>query len=173
MVAGEVKPARGGYGLQLMVRQQPAEVPPRRRQRIQEHIFGIIHLVHPENRPQAAFVEARIVRHQRQPGDGRRDAFPHVWEHRRGLSVLRTQAVHPPAEPRIVLRLRMYQAVEPIHHAPSPHNDHPDAAHARRPLIRRLEINCRKVPHASAKIRIPENNRSSPLGDCSDTWSEA
>lgn len=147
MVAGEVEPARGGDGLQLMVRQKPAKVPPRRRQRIQEQIVGIIHLVHPENRPQARLVEACIVRHQRQPGDGRRDAFPHAWEHRRGLSVLRTQAVHPPAEPRVILRLRMYQAVEPVHHAPAPHDDHPDAAHARRPLIRRLEIYCRKVPH--------------------------
>lgn len=150
-MAREVISARGGDGLQLMVRQQPAEMPPRRRQRVEEHIVRIIHLVHPENRLQASFVKTRVMRDQRQPGDGRRDAFPHVWEHRRGLSVLRTQAVHPPAEPRIVLRLRMDQAVQPLLHTPVPHNDYPDAAHARRPLIRRLEIYCRKVPHASRK----------------------
>ena len=146
-MAGEVKPARGGHGLQLMVRQHPAEVPPRRRQRIKEHVFGIIHLIHPEHRPQAPLVEARIVCHQRQPGDGRRDAFPHAWEHRRGLSVLRTQAVHPLAEPRIILRLRMDQAVESIDNAAPAHNDHTDAAHTRRTLIRRLEIYGCKIPH--------------------------
>ena len=151
MMPSQIVAAGGSDSLQLMVRQHPAEMPPRRRKRIQEHVIGVIHLVHPEHRPQTPFIEPGVVRHQRQPSNGRRDAFPHAWEHRRGLSVLRTQAVHPPAEPRIVLRLRMYQAVEPLHHAPSPHNDHPDAAHARRPLIRRFEINCRKVPHTSRK----------------------
>ena len=147
MMAGEVEPARGGHGLQPMVRQQPAEVPPRRRQRIQEHVLWIIHLIHAEHRPQAPLVEARIVRHQRQPFDVGLNPLPHEGKHRRIIRIPRPQPVHPLAEPRIILRLRMDQTVESIDNAAPAHNDHPDAAHARRTLIRRLEIYCRKVPH--------------------------
>ena len=143
----QIKSARGGHGLQLMVRQHPAEMPPRRRQRIHEHVFGIIHLIHAEHRPQAPLVEARIVRHQRQPFDEGLNPLPHKRKHRRIIRIPRPQPVHPLAKPRIVLRLRMDQTVESIDNAAPAHNDHPNAAHARRTLIRRLEIYCRKVPH--------------------------
>lgn len=150
-MAGEVEPARGGHGLQLMVRQHPAEMPPRRSQRIQEHVFGIIHLIHSEHRPQAPLVEARIVRHQRQPFDEGLNHFPDIRKHRRIIRIPRSQPMHTLAEPRIILRLRMDQTVESIDNAAPAHNDHPNAAHARRTLIRRLEIYCRKVSHTSRK----------------------
>ena len=53
-------------------------------------------------------------------------------------------------------------AREAMKDPPSPHNDHTDAAHARRPLIRRLEINCRKVPHTSRKDTNSINQSEQP-----------
>ena len=111
-------------------------------QGIIKHIIGVIHPVHPENGLETTLVEAGVVRHQRESLNERINLLPDVREHRRILGVLRPQPVHPPAEPLIILRLRMDQAVEPVYNLPSADNHHPHAAHAGQLLVRRLKVLC-------------------------------
>ena len=65
MVIGQVITAGCGNRLQLMVRQIAAEMVTGGRKCIMELILGIIHLIHPENRSQASFIEPAVVSHKR------------------------------------------------------------------------------------------------------------
>ena len=59
-----------------MVRQTAAEMVTGGRKCIMELILGIIHLIHPENRSQASFIEPAVVRHKRKSFNLRGYLFP-------------------------------------------------------------------------------------------------
>lgn len=130
-----------------MVRQEPAEDAAGGGAGVAEFIIGIIHLIHAENRFQAALVEAAVVRHQRQPLDHRRHLRPYFREHRSALRILRTQTVHATAEPLVILRLRTDETVELVDYLPSPYDHHPDRAHAAAALVGGLEIYGGEIGH--------------------------
>lgn len=139
--------------MQLMVRQEPAEDAAGGGAGVAEFIIGIIHLIHAENRLQAALVEAAVVRHQRQPLDHRRHLRPYFREHRSVLRILRTQTVHAAAEPLVIFRLRTDETVELVDYLPSPYDHHPDRAHAAAALVGGLEIYGGEIGHVrTAKI---------------------
>ena len=112
-----------------------------------ELIVGIVHLIYPEHCLEAAFVETGVVRHERQTFDQRRNLFPYIREHGCIVRVLGTQPVHALAEPLVVLRLGVDEAVERVRHLPVAHNHHSHRTHAGRLLVCRLEIYCRKISH--------------------------
>ena len=147
VVLPEVEAAGGGDGLELMVRELAAEVAPGSRQRVTELIIGIIHLIDAMDRPQTALVEARIVRHQRQALKQRRDLLPDIRKHGRAIRIAGPQPMHALAEPLVILRLRMDERIERIHHFPAPHHDHAHAADAAGLLVRRLEVYGCEVRH--------------------------
>lgn len=140
MMVRQVVPAGGGHCLQLMIRKTMAEMPAGSGQCIVENIVRVVHLVDPVNGFQAAFIKAGIVRHKWVIFQQRMDLFPDLWEHWRILSIFRSKTVHLAAEPLIVFRLRMNEAVEGIHDNVIADNDYADAAHAARLLVRSLEV---------------------------------
>lgn len=114
-----------------------------------EDVVRVIHLINPEDSLQAALVEGTVVGDQGEVPDQGDDLLPHVGEYRGVIGVLRPQAVHLSAEPLVVLRLGMYEAVERVHYPPAAYDDHPDAAHAGGLLVRRLEVYRREISHHS------------------------
>ena len=142
VVICEFVAADGGDRLELMVRKVIAKVPSGRRQGVEKNVVWIIHLVYLECGFQASFVEAGVVRHKRQALDPGRYLLPYVGEHWCIVSVLRPQSVHLPAEPLVVLRLGMDEAVEGVHNLPSTYDHHAHAAYAAGLLVGRLEVLC-------------------------------
>jgi len=98
-------------------------------------------------------VKAGIMRHQRQPLDERHHPLPHKRKHRCILRILGRKAVHPLAEPLVILRLRVDQAVERVHDLAVTDDYHPHAAHAAGALIRSLEIYRGEVSHNAPKVQ--------------------
>ena len=109
-------------------------------QGIVENVVWIIHLIDPVHGFEATFIKPGVVRHQRVIFQQRLDLFPDLWEHWRILSIFRSKTVHLAAEPLIVFRLRMDEAVERIDDDVIADNDYADAAHAAWLLIRGLEV---------------------------------
>ena len=140
MMARQIVPAGCSHCLELMIRKAAAEMPAGSGQCIVENIVRIIHLIDPVYGFQAAFIEAGVVRHKWVIFQQRMDLLPDLREHRRVLRILRPKTVHLAAEPLIVFRLRMDEAVEGIHDDVIADDNHADAAHAARLLIRGLEV---------------------------------
>ena len=140
MMMRQVVPAGCRHCLQLMIRKAAAEMPAGSGQCIVENIVRIIHLINPVNGLQAAFIEAGVVRHKWVIFQQRMDLLPDLREHRRVLRIFRSQTVHLAAEPLVVFRLRMDETVERIDDDVIADNDHANAAHAARLLVRGLEI---------------------------------
>ena len=140
MMARQVVPAGGGYCLQLMIRKAASEMPTGCGQCVVKNIVRIVHLINPVNGFEATFIKPGIMRHQRVILQQWMDLFPDLWEHWRILSIFRSKTVHLAAEPLIVFRLRMDEAVEGIHDDVIADDNHADAAHAARLLIRGLEV---------------------------------
>ena len=140
MMARQVVPASRCHCLQLMIRKAAAEMPTGSRQCIVENVVWIIHLIDPVHGFEATFIKPGVVRHQRVIFQQRMDLFPDLWEHWRILSIFRSKTVHLAAEPLIVFRLRMDEAVEGIHDDVIADDNHADAAHAARLLVRGLEV---------------------------------
>ena len=65
MVVHEVIAAGCGDGLELMVGETAAEVSAGSSEGVVELIVGIVHLIHPEDSLEAAFVETGVMSHQR------------------------------------------------------------------------------------------------------------
>ena len=66
MVLGEVVTAIGGYGLELMVGEESAQLSSGGTAGAMEFVVGIFHLIHLEYGLQASFIEGGIVGYQRQ-----------------------------------------------------------------------------------------------------------
>ena len=66
MVICKVVSAGGGHGLELVIGEQAAIVASGCRQGVEKLIVRIIHLVHAEHLPEAAFVEVAVVGYKRQ-----------------------------------------------------------------------------------------------------------
>ena len=140
MMARQVVPASRCHCLELMIRKAATEMPTGCGQCIVKNIVRIVHLVDPVNGLQAAFIEAGVVRHERVIFQQRMDLLPDLREHRCILRIFRAQAVHLAAEPLVVFRLRMDETVEGIHDDVIADDNHADAAHAARLLVRSLEV---------------------------------
>ena len=69
MVVHEVISAGCGDGLQLMVGEPAAEMLPGSCEGVVELVVGIVHLIDPEDSLEAPFIEAGIVRNQRESLD--------------------------------------------------------------------------------------------------------
>ena len=147
VVAGEFVATGRGDGLQLVVGQAPAEMPPGCSQGVIKNIVRIVHLIHPEHLFQTTLVEGAVVGDQRQPLDQRSDFLPDAGEYRSIFRVLLRQAVDLLAEPLEVLRLRVDEAVERVRDFPVADNHHAHAAHAATALVGRLEVYCGKISH--------------------------
>lgn len=126
MVLGELEPAGCGHGVQLVVWEAPAKVFSRGAERIVEFIVRIVHLIAAENGFQASFIESGIVRDQRQSLDEWFYPCPYAWKYRSIVGVVVTKAMYLLAEPLVVVRLWLYQRIEPVYHFPTSHNHYAD-----------------------------------------------
>ena len=140
MMARQVVPASRCYCLELMIRKTAAEMLAGSGQCIVENVVRVVHLVHPVNGLQAAFIDAGVVRNKWVIFQQRMDLLPDLREHRCILRIFRSQTVHLAAEPLVVFRLRMDETVERIDDDVIADNDHANAAYAARLLVRGLEI---------------------------------
>ena len=147
MMLRKVVPAGSGDGMELMIGQMPAEMAAGGRKRIDEAVIGVIHPIYAMNGFQAAFVEAGIVRDERQALEARRNLLPDLREIGCFVRVLCGQAVYLLANIQIVIRLRMNQAVKALHDFFVPDNDHTHAAHTGTALVGSLEIYGCKIFH--------------------------
>ena len=102
MVTCQVKPARCGDSLELVVRETMAEMPAGSRKRIIKNIIGTVHPVDPESSLQAASVEARVVGDQWESVNQGICFFPDVWKYRGILGIFRAQPMDSPAKPLII-----------------------------------------------------------------------
>ena len=130
-----------------MIGKPVSETPPGSGQGIEELVIRIIHLVDTEDLFQASFVEPGIVGHQRKTLDHRGNLFPHLGEYRRIFSILRSQAVYLAAEPLVVFRFGMDQAIEGIHDNAAADDDYTHTADAAALLVGGLEVYGSKVGH--------------------------
>lgn len=105
-----------------------------------EAIVGPIHLIHLHDGAEAAFVEPLIVRYKRQTLYQRSHPRPHLGEDLGSVRVLMPKAVHPLAEPAVVIGFRLDEAVEVICHHSIPDNDHTHAAHTGWAFVGGLEV---------------------------------
>ena len=147
MMPGKVVSAGCGDGLELMVGQAATKVTAGCGQRIKEPVIRIVHLIDPEHLPQTALVKTGIVGNKRQTFNHRRYLLPNRREYRRILRIFRPKTVDLPAEPLVVLRLRMDETVERIHHFPAPDNDHPYAAYTAALLVGGFKVYGGEVGH--------------------------
>ena len=88
--------------------------------------------------------------HERQALNPGRNLLPNIRKNRCVVRVTRPQPVDLPAEPAVVLRLRMNQAVECVHNPSAPHDDNPYTADTAEILVGRLEIDRREIIHKLA-----------------------
>jgi hypothetical protein len=113
-----------------MVGKASAEVSPGSSQRIMEHVVRIVHLIHPVDGLETAFVKAAVMSHQRKVSYEMSSFPPHLGEYRSVLSVILAKAVYAHAEPLVVVRFRMDKAVEGIRDKTLTYNHETDAANA-------------------------------------------
>ena len=139
MVVEEVVAACGGDSLELVVGKSGAEVTARCGEGIQETVAGIVKAICVEDRFEAAFIEAGIVSHEghiretigfKGGKDTIFDFVPYVREERSVFRIVGTQAVNLLAEPGVVVRIGMDEAVEGVHHFPIAHDDYAHRTHA-------------------------------------------
>ena len=146
MVAGKIVSAGGGDRLELMVGKGSPEVKSRGCQGIMEDVVGIVHPVDPKDRLEAALVEDAVVGYHRVSFQEGLDLLPYLREDGSVLRVFGSEAVHLPAEPLVVLGLRVDERIEGIHDDVVEDDDHADGAHAGSLLIRRLEVYAVEIP---------------------------
>ena len=148
MVVHEVISAGCGDGLELMVRKLAAEMLPGSRQGVVELVVWVVHLIYLEDSLETSFIETGVVRNEGEALDERFNLLPDVWEYRCIFSILRSKPVYLLAETLVVLRFGMDETVERVHNLPVTHYHHSDGAYAGGLLVRRLEINSRKIIHS-------------------------
>ena len=139
--------ASGGDGLELVVLELLPKMPSRCRQSVVEYIVRIVHLIDAEHLLEATFIKRAVVGDKRQSLDKRFNLLPDEGEDGRIFGVFRSQPMHLPAEPLVVIRLGMDQAVEPVHDLSATNDDYANAADAARALIGCLEIYRCEISH--------------------------
>ena len=150
MVVEEGVAAGGGDGVELMVGKAAAEVAAGGGEGIEESVAGITESVGIEYGFETAFVEAGIVGYEGDIGGetvgfkGGQDAVfylvPDIREERGVLRVIGAQAVDLLAEPGVVVRVRVNEAVEGVHHFPIAHDDDAHGANAAGAAVDGFEI---------------------------------
>ena len=103
----EIIPAGGGDGLELVVGEGAAEGAAGGGEGVVEAVVWVVHAIDFEDRFQAAFVEAGVVRHEGETVDERGDLGPYRREGRCIFRVLGAETMDTHAEPLVVLRLRV------------------------------------------------------------------
>ena len=150
VVIGQVIAAGSCDRLQLVIRQTAAVMLAGCGQGIIELIVRVIHLIYSENFFQASFIELAIMGNEGKALNHRGDSLPDIWKHRSVISILLRKTMDLLAKPLIVLRFRMYQAVERIHNTAVTYDNHSHAAYAGAALVSGLEINCCEIFHDSS-----------------------
>ena len=147
VVMFQIEAARFRHCVQLVVGQLFPEVPACGTAGAAEPVAGVLHLVGLEHGFEATLVEGAVVCHEGQSGDARGDLFPHFRKGRCTFGIFSREAVHLLAEPRVVVRHRMDEAVESVGDDAVAHDHHADAAHAAALSVGGLEINGCEVFH--------------------------
>ena len=160
--------AGGSDSLELVVGQPVAEVAPGGGKGVQEVVAGITEAVGAEDGFEASFVEAGVVRYERNIRKtigfkGRQDAVfhlvPDIRKKRRVLGVIWPQAVDLLAEPGIVVRIWMNKTVEGVHHFPIAHDDDAHGADAAGAAVGSFEIYDDCVVQNITNLRISSKLR--------------
>ncbi len=95
-----------------------------------ENIIGIIHPVHAEGGFETALVKGGVMGNKGKISNDGHYLFPDFRKYWCVFRVLLAQAVNAFAEPLIVFRLRMDEAVEGVGNYSVPYNYHTHAAYA-------------------------------------------
>jgi hypothetical protein len=111
VVLGEVVTAIGGYGLELMVGEESAQLSSGDTAGAMEFVAGIFHLIHLEYGLEAAFVEGGIVGNQGQTFYLGRNLCPDFREDIGIHRVYQGQTVNPSVPIRVILRFGFDEAV--------------------------------------------------------------
>ena len=152
VVVGEVaEAAGGGHGVELVVGQM-GQATTRGGEGVEEDVVGVVHLIDLEGGAQAAFVEAGVVGHERQPFDERRNAGPNVGEDGSAVGVGARKAVRPDAPIRVVVGFGANERIKTIDHLSAAHDDHAHAASAAGLIVGRLEIYGCEVVHLNCSL---------------------
>ena len=132
-------------------------------ERIQEVIAGIMEAVGAEDGFETAFVKACIMGHKRDIGresvrfkSGEDPVFnlvPDIREQRSVFGVIGAESMDLLAEPGIIVRIGMDEAVERVHHFPVTHNHNPHGAYATGATVGSLKIQYDSSIQNSTKIR--------------------
>lgn len=144
---GEVVTAIGGYGLELMVGEERAQLSSGGSAGAVEFVVGIFHLVHLEYCLQASFVEGGIVGYQGQPLYLGRNLSPDFREDICIHRVFLGQAVNPGVPIRIILRFGLDEAVVAVCNLAIPHYHNAHRADTCTLLVGRFEIYRCKIFH--------------------------
>ena len=133
--------------MQLVVGQAAPESAARGAAGAVERIAGIRHAVQFEDGPQAAFVERRIVGHERQPRDTGFDFVPHRRKIRRFDRIFIGQAMDRRRKMAVKIGPRANQAVKRIDHLAAAHDNDAHGADTRALSVGRFEIYGCKIFH--------------------------
>ena len=155
MVVEEGVAAGGSNGVELVVGKAAAEVAAGGGEGVKESVSGIMETVGSENCFEAAFVKAGIVGYKGDIGGetvgfkGGQDAVfylvPNVREKRSIFGIIGAQAVNLLAKPGVVVRIRMDEAIERVHHFPIAHDDDAHGADAAGAAVGGFEIDTNEV----------------------------
>ena len=155
MVVEEGVAAGGGDGVELMIGKAAAEVAAGGSEGVKELVSGIMETVGIEYGFEAAFVEAGIVGYEGDVGGetvrfkGCQDAVfhlvPDIRKKRSVFSVIGAEAVDLLTEPGVVVRIRMDEAIERVHHFPIAHDDDAHGADAAGAAVGSFEIDANEV----------------------------
>lgn len=147
MVIVQLITARRGHGVKSMIWKRVPIYVSGRGQGIQEHVVRIVHLINLKDRFEASFVKPAIVSHQRKPLNERCNLLPDIGEYWSILRILRPESVHLTAEPLVILRFWVDQAIEGIHDSPIPNYNYSHAAYTAWALVCCLKVYRRKICH--------------------------
>ena len=170
MVVVEEGVATGGSdGVELMVGNAAAEVAAGGGEGVQEVVAGIMEAVGAEDGFEATFVEAGVVGYEGDIGgesvrfkSGQDAVFylvPDVREEWGIFGVIGAEAVDLLAEPGVVVRIGVDEAVEGVHHFPIAHDNDAHGADAAGAAVGGFKIDDDGVVQSRTKIRNYGQNR--------------
>lgn len=149
MVIFEMVATGLGDGVELVVREEFAEMTAGGSAGAKKLIIRVIHLVAAKHSLQATFVERTIVSHQRQAFDERLYLLPDIWENRSVFGVFLPQAVHAGVPIIIVVRLWLNQRIEVVDKLAVADYDYAHGTDTRGTVVSSFEIYRGKVEHFS------------------------
>ena len=120
----------------------------------QEFVVGIVHLVTTEDGLQAALVKGFVVGYQSQALNQRLYLRPDFREDRRLLCIATSKTMHLTAPIVVIVRLGLYQGVEPVNNLTIPDDDYAHGADAGPLVIGRLEVYSSKISHRMSSLYL-------------------